>query len=154
MLFLSCSLCCSPCSVFIYSERIYCSCACLRDVCQTDGVYQLNYRAFQRCTVFLHLTGNFIYFYFFILFFFSWHRVCSRIFHHLWKYLKWPAESDTLCLCWRTAVWWHVGKFNVNAADSLPKSKPEGGIGGEMRRQTPPHTSQPPWYYGIGKLGS
>ncbi|XP_051806374.1 uncharacterized protein LOC110950047 isoform X1 [Acanthochromis polyacanthus] len=62
MLFLSCSLCCSRCSVFIYTERICCSCACLWDVCQSDGVYQLNYRATQRYCVFLHLTGNFILF--------------------------------------------------------------------------------------------
>lgn len=59
------------------------------------------------------------------LFLSSWHRVCSRIFHHLWKYLKWPVESDTLCLHWRTAVSRHVGKFSVNAADSLLKSRRE-----------------------------
>lgn len=135
MLFLSCSLCCSRCSVFIYTERIYCSCACLWDICQADGVYQLNYRATQRYSVFLHLTGNFI--------FFSWHRVCSRIFHHLWKYLKWPAESDTLCLRWRTAVWRHVGKFSVNAADSLPKSRPEGNRRRDEEANPSPHIPTP-----------
>lgn len=77
------------------------------------------------------------------LFFSSWHHVCSRIFHHLWKYLKWPAESDTLCLRWRTAVWRHVGKFSVNTADSLPKSRPEGDRRRDEETNPSPHIPTP-----------
>lgn len=137
MLFLSCSLCCACCSVFICTERICCSCACLRDVCQADGVYLLNYTitATQRYSeCFFTSLGT--------LFFSSWHRVCSRIFHHLWKYPKWPAESDTLCLLWRMAVWRHVGKFSVSAADSLPNSRPEGDRRRDKEENPSPHSNQ------------
>lgn len=48
-------------------------------------------------------------------------------------------ESDTLCLPWRMAAWQRAGKFTVGAADSLPKSTPEGNKE-ERRGASPPPT--------------
>lgn len=43
---------------------------------------------------------------------------------------------------------------SMSTQQTVCRSPDLRGIGGEMRRQTPPHTSQTPWCYCIGKLGS
>lgn len=83
----------------LHLHWIYCSCACIWDVCPIDGVYQLNCRVTPQYSVFLHLTGT--------LCFSSWHHIGSQVFSHLWKYLKWPVESNTLLLWNRMAAWPH-----------------------------------------------
>lgn len=136
MLFLSCFLCCSRCSVFICTERIYWSCACLWDVCQADGVYQLNYRATQRHSVLLHLTGNFMLFPAGTAFVPESSIISENISSGLWR-----ATHSVCAGGWQRGGMW---VSSLSTQQTVCRSPDLRGIGGEMRRQTPPHMPQHP----------
>lgn len=145
MLFLSCSLCCACCSVFICTERICCSCARLRDVCQTDGVYLLNYTitATQRYSeCFFTSLGT--------LFFFPAGTVFVPESSIISENIPSGLRRATHSVCsggWQCGGMW---VSSVSVQQTVCRSPDLRGIGGEIRRKTPPHIPFS-WYYCIDK---